>query len=570
VTRRFFLSALVDFVDDASEAVYSPEGIFSLVAFLKNMGVSRLYWIHYGDENNEFLWKKGVARFSKCYETIKKVGQPISVAAKAAIQNGMELIALIKPYENGISMVCPMGSPEAEELGGLPHLGGKIPYMMRFVREHPEMRIKRRMDDIPPNVESIPVCLLKLYKSDDLPTRIRQEDIQIWVSDRNYQYQRADIDFDLADEVAPAPHDFIGFDGNVIAKKSAPVRVLTLKGINLTDPCIIITTGLGNDSQNNPSFTNSAVDMVAAFGPDGREIPISVGRDSNIWSGTAGGEQSCFEQGVSFDDGFGRCSVTLNTPNQAGFIAFVRGKNEYLPTALCEAYPQVRDFWIHMVEECLEAGVDGVDFRIENHSTHTDDPFSYGFNAPVLDKYKNKYGSCPSHQKADLEKMAEIRGGYYTTFLQEAKRRIANAGKKCHVHMNAEFLRPDPPISRCLAYPWNIRFDWLEWLRAGIMDEATLRTFSFTPDFVLADLFSNTLISRCRDQGIPLNYTRYIQPSEQYVHDLEKVFLDGRFQSFIIYETANFLKFDEHDGIIVKKPDLVQAIRSKATELGII
>jgi len=44
----FILSTLVDFVDDAKEAIYSPQNIKEMMFALRDMGVKRIYWIHYG------------------------------------------------------------------------------------------------------------------------------------------------------------------------------------------------------------------------------------------------------------------------------------------------------------------------------------------------------------------------------------------------------------------------------------------------------------------------------------------------------------------------------------------
>jgi hypothetical protein len=169
----------------------------------------------------------------------------------------------------------------------------------------------------------------------------------------------------------------------------------------------------------------------------------------------------------------------------------------------------------------------------------------------------------------DLKELAEIRGEYFNEFLREARARISSKGKKMHMNLNVEFLRPDPPPTRYLAYPWNIRFDWKKWIDEGFCDEATLRNYQFTPDFILQDEFSLGVISECEKRGIPINYNRYIQRTEKYMRELEKVRSDGRFQSFIVYEVSTFLKSDEAGGIIDKKPDLTDAIREKGKEWGI-
>jgi hypothetical protein len=561
--RPFFLSVLVDFPDDAEQAVYTPARVDTMMRLFREMGIRRVYWIHYGDESTEGFWKPhGEKNDANLQGSIRALKQPIRVAAQAARRHGLEIYGFFKPYETGISMIFPEGSPEGQRWGQIPHLGSMIPCVMKPVREHPEWRIRRRQDDLPRDVEKLPIHEIKLYKSDAAPTRINKENLQIWISERNYRYTRKPVAFQFRDSVEPAPHDFVDLEGKVIAAKGAPVRALTLSGLNLTDKCILLTT----DFEEGPGdFAFSAPDMLqVSYG--GRPIPVSTGA-----GGTFNGESSvwCPEQidfrnwGVEFDNGFGRAVVKLDVPNRngkLGWVGFMRGRNTYLPAALCESYPEVQDFWLQQVDAILDAGVDGVDFRIENHCTHTDDPFAYGWNDVVTAKAGN-----------DPKQIAKYRGQQYTAFLRKARERIRARGKKMQLHLNVEFLRPDPRPSRRLAYPWNIEFDWRGWLAEGLADEATLRTFQYTPEFVLNDAFSKEVIAACQRHGVPMHYNRYMnvpaKPASEYVKDLERIYRDGRFQSFIVYEASSFL-IPEGDGL-KPKYGIFEAVRDKAKALGL-
>jgi len=557
----FFLGALVDFVDDCIAEVYTPESLDKMVGYLAGMGVRRLYWMDYGDIGCGGFWDLGEPKFIAAHKTALLMEYPIEYAVKAAHRHNMEFCAVFKPYENGISMLYPEGSPEAKELGKLPHLGGALGCVMDFVKQHPEYRIARRTDDLPEGLGDMAIDKIELYKCDAAPTKIRKENIELWTSDSNYNYKKIEADFGFCDEVVPAYRDFRDFGGDVLAGKNSPVRRLTLSGLNLKDKYLIVTTNF--EASDGPGdFKNSAFDMVRAYGTDGKEIVISIGRDYNIWTYTPPeARRGCFGDGVSFDDGFGNMAVALDEPKtdrRQGFVAVARGKNKYLPSALCESYPEVQKFWLGMVEKALEAGVDMIDFRIENHCCHTDDPFSYGYNDVVLEEYRRRYGSAP----LDAYRIAEIRGENYTQFLRGAKELARSYGKKLHHHLNVEYLREDPPFDRRLAYPWNMRIEWEKWLCEGLLDEATLRTFTFTPKFVLNDPFSLRVVDMCQKHGVPLNYNRYITGTpEDYCAECETIKSDGRFQSFIVYETATLLGSDGKDGITVHKPEFCEAIR---------
>jgi len=96
----------------------------------------------------------------------------------------------------------------------------------------------------------------------------------------------------------------------------------------------------------------------------------------------------------------------------------------------------------------LDAGVDGVDFRVENHGTHTDYCEDYGYNDVVLQK-------CGTPGKTDSETIARVRGDAYTNFLRQAKHLIASNGKRMRINLNIDWFRSDPPPARRLAYPAN-------------------------------------------------------------------------------------------------------------------
>ncbi len=559
--RPFFLGGVVDFVDDASAAVYTPRRIDAMMRLWREMGIRRVYWMHYGDARSEGFWTpyggRGDAHMTG---TIQALENPLGVAVKAARRHGLEIYGFFKPWETGLSMLFPEGSEEARRWGRLPHLGASVSCVMKTVREHPEWRIRRRQDDLPPGLAAWPVDRLRLWKTDTKPTRVGRDQLEIWTSGRNLRYTRKPVRFDFRDTVEAAPRDFSDLEGRTLARRGDPLRVLTLEGFYLTDKFILVTT---NCSEGPGDFRLSAPEMLEAFS-EGRPVPITtasggcVGGRSSVWCA----DQIDFRNwGVEFDTGFGRTVVTLDAPNRdgkLGFVALARGRNEYLPAALCESQPEVRRFWLDEVTRILETGVDGIDFRIENHCTHTDDPFAYGWNDVVV-----------REAGTDAKAIAKHRSRQYTRFLREARQRIRARGKKMQLHLNVEFLRSDPRPSRRLAYPWNIEFDWRGWLAEGLADEATLRTFQYTPEFVLKDEFSLEVIEQCRRRSIPLHYNRYTfaprVSAAQYVDDLERIRRDGRFASFLVYESANFL-LPDGEGL---KPHhgVWEAVRAKAKEL---
>ena len=132
-------------------------------------------------------------------------------------------------------------------MGLLPHVGGRLGWLDPFVKNHPELRIKRRTDDLPAGIDQAVVTSIRLIKKDDSPTRITKEHLQLWTSETNWQYQQAKVDFTFADTVEKAPREVCDNRGNVLTRAGQPVRVLTLSGLNLTSRQVLITTDFADD-----------------------------------------------------------------------------------------------------------------------------------------------------------------------------------------------------------------------------------------------------------------------------------------------------------------------------------
>jgi len=420
---------------------------------------------------------------------------------------------------------------------------------------------------------------VKLFKNDDAPTRIKKENIRILASNKNGDYKDVKVDFTFNESIETAKEDINCMsDDDIVTKKGDKVRVITLSGLALKEKYLAITT---NFIDGESDFMNSGTKMLEVYDVDGNQLPVSIGTYYNLWYGD-GLKGGPLKNGICYDAGWGAGRVYLDvnsTSGDRGFIAFMRGKNKYLPTALCESEPKVREYWLKMVKECLDDGFEEIDFRIENHSTHTNEPFSFGYNQVILDEYRSKYGDV-AEKDMDTAKIAQIRGDHYTEFLKEANKLIKAAGKKMNVNLNVEFYRPDIPKSRYPAYPFNINYNWKQWLEELDLDAVTLRMFLFKPEFVLKDSVAIEMIDLAKKKGLPIHYTRYVNPEckiDLFSHDpglfaaeMEYVMSTGDFESFIAYEAAVFIKPDEKGGIIEIIPGFVDNVRRMAEKLKMI
>ncbi len=554
----FALEAFVDFPDDAicAPEPITPAHIDAMMQRLVECGVRRVSWEVYGDGRGGLLMPDHDPKWKNMAQTYHLLGQnSISIAVEAAHRHGLEIYGYFKPYETGCSMMFPEGSYEGMVYGRLSQIGGRMTWIDPFVVDHPQLRIKRRTDGLPADIQNIPICGLKLRKLDAAPTRITREHLQIWVSDLNFQYRHLDIPFTITESIEPCPRDIQELKaaaGQFLARKGDPQRVLTLGGFSLKDRYVLVTTDF---AEGTADFANTDMELLSALDAQGHEIPGVTACGTAIWLS----EKIDFRKwGLMFDHGYGGQLMRLDEPNgdgRKGIVAFARGRNEYLPGALCETEPEVQAYWLSRVEDILDSGVDGIDFREENHSSMTNFAEEYGFNDVVLEK-------CRQRGQVDLATIAQVRGDAYTDFLAKAKKAINARGKKMRLHFQIDWYRPDPPRHRRPAYPANLDFQWREWIERGLTDEAVLRFFALPFDCIFNDTVAHELSERCRAKGIPLTFNKYIYEHETLADEIRRVHQDGRFAGFIIYETSWFLKIKPGGECALVLPDLYKGLQN--------
>ena len=589
--RPFLLSATVDFPDDIQHGVYTPELLDQAMVLLKSIGVKRVYWLYYGDVDPDSCWSGNMFRGEYGRETLDRIGEPLKAAVPVAHRHGLEIYGVLKPYDLGASGTFPEGSHEADS-SSIRRIGGAVQHVFPFIERHPHARVRRRPDQSPPDLQVQPVRKIRLLKMDDSPTRVRRESLQIWTSPNNYRYERRDAAFTLREAVEPAPREVRDSFGNIVTAKGEPVRTLTLEGLDLTDRYVMITTGFRDRKGD---FRNTAVGMVEAYGADPEPLPTVVATRSGLWDSPRDFRTS----GLEFDSGFGRHLADLDVDNTSdrgniryramsddGVIAFARGKNDYLPAAPCEAYPEVRKLWSGWIERIVETGVDGVALRSSSHGTFTDEPMEYGFNEPLAEEYGRLFGAELSASEVGLRQLARLRGEHYSSFLRWASSRVREAGKKVLVHMHPDGFRSTPSPRHWFGFSGNIDYDWKAWLNEGLADGSTMRPSRFegvedlrtgkahrmSQSSVLADPVAVEMLTVAQGLDLPvyLNGFAGLVPTDEYVADLESAFRDDRLAGFDIYELAAVMLPSPDGSRLESVEDKIECIRDKARALGLV
>jgi len=592
--RPFLVATTVDFPDDCQAIEFTPELLAQLMDRLQWAGIRRVYWNFY----TAGFWQIFASKFPEQGATarsLRNLGDPLALGCQMAHARGMEFYAIIKPYETGMSHSAPARSPEVAGKGGLPRIGGIGVGIEPWVMAHPEMRVRARAGDVPHGLDGIPVTRIQLRQRDLAPVRIRAENLQFWTSQDNFAYQRRDVSFTLQESTNTCRRDIYDVVGNLVTRRGDEVRVLDVAGLNLLDPFVVVTTDFPEDVG---TFRNTAIEMIRAFGPDERPLPIVVASHKAVWQ-----RPRDFRTGyLAYDCGVGDMSVCLDMSNAAqvcpncrergfsecmqnplrpdyslcrdGIIAFAKGRNAYLPGSVCEAYPEVQDWWLSWVGDCLLAGVDGIDWRISNHSSWTDQPAIYGFNEPILKEYERRYGANPDGEPYDAALLGELRGDLYNGFLRRVKRRLQAAGKHMQLHVEVESFRPDAAQARWRTRPGNIVFHWRRWLREGLADAATLMGVNWMPERILADALAQEAIAEAKAVQAPAMIRHPVWFSRDgKVHGdrLENVYRSGAVDGYNLYETQAM--YDSRklgaDGRLQFYPGLMEGIRQRIEQLGL-
>lgn len=592
----FTLSATVDFPDDVRYGPYSAHLLDELMVRLTAMGVRRVYWLYYGETDPKSPWAGNLySRMEYGDETISVLGEPLRAAVPVAHAHGLEIFGVLKPYNTGLSWSVPEGDPGAAHLPGPRRIGGVVTQAIPFIQARPNLRVRR--GEVPAVDPAGVVERIRLLKADASPTRLGGEDLEIWTSDDNYRYRPLEQPLSVAASIEAAPRDVYDYYGNLVTSAGDPVRTLTIDGLGLSDRYIAVTTRF-RDREGD--FSNTALGMIEAYDAEGVLLPIVVATRSAM--GVSPRDPSSY--GLEFDSGFGPQMTTLDTGWEAtrtpadpggwwremttgGVVAFARGKNEFLPTTPCEAYPEVREIWDGWVERLIATGVDGIDIRVSHHGSLVDEPHAYGFDPPVIEDFERIHGRSPTRDPEDLAEIARLRGSQFTAFVRDTSRRVRAAGRRMQAHVHLEAFRPEVCHGQMMGIPANVEFDWRSWLREGLLDGVTLRSSWFEaledPEpgrtdrsslaRVISDPLTEEALELCEALGVPVYLNRYIDRAagiEEYLSDLEVTCRDPRFAGFDLYETAHVARPYPDGSALEPYRDRPRLLAEKAAELGLI
>jgi len=482
-SKRLVLSTSFDGVDIRNGCQWTPKMLRQTFRILKEMSFDRVYFIDYGSPVPEFWSDPDMIRCHRemyghlpHYEKVMRDEREwLGVAAELAHEAGLQFYTKLKVLD------LHLWSERREE-------NFLDRQMVQY--EHREKKLRRR--PLPPRYASpdAPVGTIRFVRDDAERSPVDPNELRIWVSDDNRRYRPYE-----GPRTARESVERRGFHRWWEETDEPPrdVRVVSLEGLNVTAPYFAVTVP---PDRRDELFRNRLHRLVEMESVDGKPFPFSyaivpdcdpdpnAGPDDFPWHGKPrwkGGLRIGLYWGGVPSGAIQGCDPMERywaLDNRARVVGFARGVVEYGTSVFCPAYDEVHEFWLSRIRTAYDAGADGVDLRLRNHNKSVEWS-RLGWNDPVVDEYRRRYGVDIRTQAVDQEKFQRLLGEHYTGFLRKARALSNEKGKSLQHHVSASL--DGSPDRLCLCH---IHWDWRTWVREGLVDEVTLKeVFPGTPFF---------------------------------------------------------------------------------------
>ncbi len=484
------------------------------MVFLKNLGFKRVYFV---------LCQPGYPTFSdptisvmptdkgtgnNTLASILALGDPNYIYMSEAKRLGMEAWAVIKPYESGTGFTIPHGANAPLSRKQIETIGGQHIHFDNLISDHPDLRVKRKpqpeaiLNRLNEPIKSLEIAFSmdsfkqkvsynRYFEFDGLKdSEIQVPEITLWYSQTNGKYIKyngnikVESRFDLRQVK----------DANGFSLSDEPKRflILTIKNFSLPENYNYLAISLDH----NKNLFTIPFSMIKAYTRSG-EIPITTGIHSRSPMSPVEAGKSPEERAWGLEKRPVKNKEALKLFMDWGFefgfqgtghwgdgwvssplYGIAKGKRNYMGGTPCEAYPEVQEYWLEQVERAVEMGYDGIDFRLQNHSGMVSDYVNFGYNEPIVKRYKEKYDIDILKTAADPLKIMEIRGEYFLSFLEKAAETLHRSGKKMQIHLR--HAHEDPGLFddfNELGF-WAMPKIALDWKKAiDLADEVTIKDY---------------------------------------------------------------------------------------------
>ncbi len=497
------LHATVDFYDEMMTGVWTPELLLEYFQMIRASGVTRVSWI----DQKDIMTCGGIEQWNEfAIASIANFPKPFNRAVvETAHRAGLEIFCIIKPFDLAVPSVT--GGADEEFDGRVPAVGRRIKYIVDFAAGHQDVMMRRR-----PSAPSGAPAVLVLRSREAMPPG---SVFQLYHSSDNFTYCPVGAAVAAAEGACEARFPLAGIETGFLA-----VALVAGDCVNALGELAAVEDAAGRRC---PMTLGSIPRFYQTLADNHLAVQVSEGggftREGFLFDHQPGVPSSIFpgERAMAREFRFSEAAQRV--------LGVALECNRCVPGAPEPAEPRARQFWLEWIAEELGYGFDGVDVRISNHNSPLEWPL-YGFNLPVVEEYRRRYGVDPAHEDFDMEKWRRLRGEYYTGFLADASRLVRGMGKRFSAHIPDMAFTP-PSQSTMMEIHWDYR----SWLERKLVDEVTFKVI-LTDGF---DADGAALAARCRELGVPVNFSPFLHCVDASV--LDRAAAAGC-EAFVLYETA--------------------------------
>ncbi|NGM60922.1 hypothetical protein G5B30_03220 [Sphingobacterium sp. SGG-5] len=497
---------------------HTVDSIRKEMRILKELGFERVYLVlcnpGYPAHSHPFntILPMGKKMPYRMLESVIELGDPNWVYLNEAKKAGLEAFAVMKPYESGSGNTIPEGKVAPYSRALVKTIGGSHIHFDNMLIKHPEYRVQRKplvdsiqkRTNLPVTAVEVSFCIdsfrNKIGHNNYLNFRgysrseVDSTEVELYVSKDNGTYKRLEQPYTTT--VSYGFKDVYDANGRRLYDNKEHL-VLRLENLDISEDYKYFVAIVKSQHK----LYTIPYSMIKVFTASG-EIPITLGvyarnplhlpnvpldPATKAW-GTEGnpvkGEKAMdlFQKwGVEFE--WYGVGFWGNGWESTGVYGIAKGVREEMKGTLCEAYPEVREYWMQQVRRAVDMGYDGIDFRLQNHSAMVADHLSYGYNEPIVEKYLQKYGVNILQQEADPYKIMKIRGDFYYEFLEEAAKYIRDHHKKINIHLRHADQEPEVSYAESdfneLGF-WTMPKIIVPWEKiVDLADEITLKHYYF-------------------------------------------------------------------------------------------
>ena len=468
---------------------------------------------------------------------------PLEWALQCAVQAGLEVIVEFKPYEGGGNLILPRGTRIPEDMAAFDTLGGTAAGVEPFIAEHPEFLLERCPEPPLPPGPITAVEIVFAASGNTEREKFDQETTQIYSSGDNniyHLYNRSKPQFSCRYETRRLT------DANGVplcGGHPVPCRVMRISNLQIEEPFFALHFPTTPQEE-----LNSFPATMARVCCGGVELPVTVSgcvRNTGTTASTAPVARPPFTV-TGFDFAVSSLELVETGLRPMATWGFARGKLQRLRGCLCEAYPQVRKYWLRRIRKFMEMGAAGVDIRLQNHCSGIVDFRHYGFNPPLAEAWQKRYGFALD-KNCDPLALMRLRGEFFVRFLEEAAELLHRDNRRLLCQFHGCMEHPSLSAERHETGFWANAKILPDWRRmTEIADEIVIKNYNFgeyRPET------ADAIKQRAAELGKPLWVHCYLQQGHDWsANFLDQVSQDSRVNGILLYEVIWNAR--EKDGIL--------------------